>query len=55
VIAEKIDWISRRRLPEAEGWVRSIREKGAYLVIPGVIDLSYRKFPKPERRPNEHD
>lgn len=40
VIAEKIDRISRLPLPEAERLVQSIRDKGAYLAIPGVIDLS---------------
>lgn len=40
VIAEKIDRISRLPLLEAERLVQSIRDKGAYLAIPGVIDLS---------------
>lgn len=40
VVAEKIDRISRLPLPEAERLVQSIRDKGAYLAIPGVIDLS---------------
>lgn len=40
VIAEKIDRISRLPLPEAEKLVASIRNKGAKLAIPGVIDLS---------------
>lgn len=40
VFAEKIDRISRLPLPEAERLVASIREKGARLAVPGVIDLS---------------
>jgi DNA invertase Pin-like site-specific DNA recombinase len=40
VIAEKIDRISRLPLAEAERLVASIREKGARLAIPGVVDLS---------------
>ena len=40
VIAEKIDRISRLPLPEAERLVASIRDKGARLALPGVIDLS---------------
>jgi DNA invertase Pin-like site-specific DNA recombinase len=40
VIAEKIDRISRLPLPEAERLVASIRDKGARLAVPGVIDLS---------------
>lgn len=40
VIAEKIDRISRLPLPEAERLVASIREKGARLAVPGVVDLS---------------
>lgn len=40
VVAEKIDRISRLPLPEAERLVQSIRDKGASLAIPGVIDLS---------------
>jgi hypothetical protein len=55
VIAEKIDWINRLLLPKAERRVQSIRDTSAYLAIPGVIGLSYRNFPKSERRPNEHD
>lgn len=40
VIAEKIDRISRLPLPEAELLISSIREKGARLAVPGVVDLS---------------
>lgn len=40
VIAEKIDRISRLPLIEAERLVQSIRDKGAKLAVPGVIDLS---------------
>jgi DNA invertase Pin-like site-specific DNA recombinase len=40
VIAEKIDRISRLLLPEAELLISSIREKGARLAVPGVVDLS---------------
>jgi DNA invertase Pin-like site-specific DNA recombinase len=40
VIVEKIDRISRLPLAEAERLVASIREKGAKLAIPGVVDLS---------------
>jgi DNA invertase Pin-like site-specific DNA recombinase len=40
VVAEKIDRISRLPLPAAEQLIASIREKGARLAIPGVIDLS---------------
>ncbi len=40
IIAEKIDRISRLRLEEAERLVAAIREKGARLVVPGVVDLS---------------
>lgn len=40
VIAEKIDRISRLPLPEAEKLVNSIREKGAKLSVPGLVDLS---------------
>jgi DNA invertase Pin-like site-specific DNA recombinase len=40
VIAEKMDRISRLALPEAERLVNSIREKGARLAIPGLVDLS---------------
>jgi DNA invertase Pin-like site-specific DNA recombinase len=40
VIAEKIDRISRLPLAEAERLVASIREKGACLVVPGIVDLS---------------
>ena len=40
VIAEKIDRISRLPLPEAERLIGSIRDKGAMLAVPGVVDLS---------------
>jgi DNA invertase Pin-like site-specific DNA recombinase len=40
VIAEKIDRISRLPLIDAEMLVASIREKGAKISIPGVVDLS---------------
>ncbi|MFS6933769.1 recombinase family protein [Klebsiella oxytoca] len=40
VIAEKIDRISRLPLPEAEKLIASIRDKGARLAIPGIVDLS---------------
>jgi DNA invertase Pin-like site-specific DNA recombinase len=40
VVAEKIDRISRLSLAEAELLVASIRDKGARLAVPGVVDLS---------------
>lgn len=40
IIAEKIDRISRLRLEEAERLVAAIRQKGARLVVPGVVDLT---------------
>lgn len=40
VVAERIDRISRLPLPEAEKLVRAIRDKGARLAVPGVVDLS---------------
>lgn len=40
IIAEQIDRISRLRLEEAERLVSPIRERGARLVVPGVVDLS---------------
>lgn len=40
IFAERIDRISRLPLPEAERLVESIREKGARLAVPGVVDLS---------------
>lgn len=40
VIAEKMDRISRMALPEAERLVKSIRDKGARLAIPGVVDFT---------------
>lgn len=39
VVAEKIDRISRLPLEDAEKLVASIRAKGAYLAVPGIIDL----------------
>lgn len=40
VAAEKIDRVSRLPLPEAERLVASIREKGARLAVPGIVDLT---------------
>ncbi|WP_456239091.1 recombinase family protein [Rhizobium alarense] len=40
VIAEKIDRISRLPLAEAERLIASIRDKGAKLAVPGIVDLS---------------
>jgi DNA invertase Pin-like site-specific DNA recombinase len=40
VIAEKMDRISRLPLPEAEALIQSIRDKGATLSIPGIVDLA---------------
>ncbi|MFA0011535.1 recombinase family protein, partial [Vibrio sp. 10N.261.46.E12] len=40
VVAEKIDRISRLPLPEAEKLVDSIRDKGAKLSVPGLVDLT---------------
>ncbi|HHM8582846.1 TPA: recombinase family protein [Pseudomonas aeruginosa] len=40
VVAEKIDRISRLPLAEAEKLVAAIRDKGARLSVPGVVDLS---------------
>lgn len=40
VIAEKIDRISRLPLPEAERLVAVIRDRGARLAVPGVVDFS---------------
>lgn len=40
VVAEKMDRISRLPLPEAERLIQSIRDKGARLAIPGLVDLS---------------
>lgn len=40
VVAEKMDRISRLPLDEAEKLVASIRERGAKIAVPGVIDLS---------------
>lgn len=40
VVAEKIDRISRLPLPEAEQIIAAIKDRGAKLSIPGVVDLS---------------
>lgn len=40
VIAEKIDRISRLPLAEAEHLVAKIRQQGARIAVPGVVDLS---------------
>jgi DNA invertase Pin-like site-specific DNA recombinase len=40
VIAEKIDRISRLPLADAEKLVATIKDKGARLAIPGIVDLS---------------
>lgn len=40
VIAEKIDRISRLPLAEAERLVTAIRDKGARLAVPGIVDLT---------------
>lgn len=40
VVAEKIDRISRLPLQEAERLIASIREKGARLSVPDIVDLS---------------
>ncbi|WP_242104153.1 recombinase family protein [Lysobacter sp. M2-1] len=40
VIAERIDRLTRLPLEEAERLVQAIKDKGARLVIPGVVDLS---------------
>lgn len=40
LIAEKIDRISRLPLDEAEALIASIKDKGAKLAIPGILDLS---------------
>ena len=40
VIAEKMDRLTRLPLPEAEKLIASIREKGARLSVPDVVDLS---------------
>ncbi|TIP10617.1 recombinase family protein [Mesorhizobium sp.] len=40
VIAERIDRISRLPLDEAERLVEAIRDKGAKLAVPGIVDLS---------------
>lgn len=43
VIAEKMDRISRLPLADAEHLVKAIRDRGATLAIPGVVDLSELK------------
>ena len=40
IIAEHIDRITRLPLPEAEKLIARIKEKGAFLAIPGIIELS---------------
>lgn len=40
VIAERIDRLSRLPLQEAERLVAAIKDKGARLAIPGIVDLS---------------
>lgn len=40
VIAERMDRISRLPLADAERLINSIRDKGARLAVPGVVDLS---------------
>ena len=40
VVAEKMDRISRLPMAEAERLVGSIRDKGARLAVPGLVDLS---------------
>jgi len=40
VVAERIDRISRLPLEQAECLVQAIRDKGARLAVPGVVDLS---------------
>lgn len=40
VIAEKIDRITRAPLEEAEALIQAMRDKGAVLSIPGLMDLS---------------
>ncbi|WP_425299088.1 recombinase family protein [Rhizobium sullae] len=40
VIAEKIDRISRLPLPEAEKLIETIRDKGARLAVPGIVELT---------------
>ena len=40
VIAEKIDRLSRLPLAEAERLVTAIRDKGARLAVPGIVDLT---------------
>jgi DNA invertase Pin-like site-specific DNA recombinase len=40
VVAENIDRISRLPLSEAEKLVAAIRDRGAKLAVPGIVDLS---------------
>ncbi|WJT10891.1 recombinase family protein [Vibrio harveyi] len=40
VIAEKLDRISRLPLAEAEQLIKAIKDKGAKLSVPGIVDLS---------------
>lgn len=40
VVAEKLDRISRLPLPEAEKLIGTIKDKGAKLSVPGLVDLS---------------
>ena len=40
VVAEQMDRISRLPLEEAEKLVASIRERGAKIAVPGIVDLS---------------
>lgn len=40
IIAEKMDRISRLPLEQAEKLIQSIKDKGAFLAIPGVINFS---------------
>lgn len=40
VMAEHIDRISRLKLPEAKALIKKIKDKGAKLAIPNIIDLS---------------
>lgn len=40
VVAERMDRISRLPLEDAEKLIAAIRERGAHLSVPGVVDLS---------------
>ncbi|MGD6740153.1 recombinase family protein [Photobacterium leiognathi subsp. mandapamensis] len=40
VISEKLDCISRLPLAEAEQLIKAIKDKGAKLSVPGIVDLS---------------